>query len=174
MKGMLVATTVAAMALAGSVMGQDAPFAMQIKARQGIMEYRALNIGVLGAMAKGETPYDAAAAQKAADNLVMTTMIDMSMLWPEGSDHSANPASTADAKLWTAEADVAGRDVLEPGEHPERRRLAAARRPEDREELAIGAFQVEILHGLGLAVILPDVVDRYRGHRSSTLSQRPW
>ncbi|MCB2093654.1 MAG: cytochrome c [Rhodobacteraceae bacterium] len=111
MKRMLVATTVAAMALAGSVMGQDAPFAMQIKARQGIMEYRALNIGVLGAMAKGETPYDAAAAQKAADNLVMTTMIDMSMLWPEGSDHSANPASTADAKLWTAEADVAGKDA---------------------------------------------------------------
>lgn len=111
MKRILVGATIAAIALAGSVMAQDAPFGMQIKARQGIMNYRALNIGVLGAMAKGEAEYDAAAAQKAADNLVTTTMIDQSMLWPEGSDHSANPATTADAKLWAAEADIAGKNA---------------------------------------------------------------
>jgi cytochrome c556 len=110
MKRIIVGATIAAIALAGSVMAQDAPFGMQIKARQGIMAYRALNIGVLGGMAKGEAEYDAAAAQKAADNLVATAMIDQSMLWPEGSDNSANPASTADAKGWTAEADVGGKE----------------------------------------------------------------
>ncbi|SPH17777.1 Cytochrome c' [Defluviimonas aquaemixtae] len=107
MKKVLVGTTIAMIALAGSVSAQDSgPFGMQIKARQGIMSYRALNIGVLGAMAKGEAEYDAAAAQTAADNLVASAMLDASMLWPEGSDNSANPMSTADAKAWTAEAKV--------------------------------------------------------------------
>ena len=110
MKWITTGVTIVAIAFAGSVMAQDAPFKMQIKARQGIMAYRALNIGVLGAMAKGEADYNAAKAQAAADNLVASAMIDASMLWPEGSDNSANPASTADAKAWTAEADVGGKD----------------------------------------------------------------
>lgn len=110
MKVILVGITVATIALSGAALAQDAPFSMEIKARQGIMSYRALNLGVLGAMAKGEAEYDAAAAQKAADNLVSTTMIDQSMLWPQGSDNSANPASSADAKAWTAEADSAAKN----------------------------------------------------------------
>ena len=110
MKKIIAGVTVATMAFAGAVFAQDAPFGMQIKARQGIMAYRALNIGALGAMAKGEAEYNAEAAQKAADNLVATTMLDVSMLWPEGSDNSANPASTADAKGWTAEADIEGKN----------------------------------------------------------------
>jgi cytochrome c556 len=107
----LAATTVAAtIAAAGIAAAQDAPFAMQIKARQGIMSYRALNIGVLGGMAKGEAEYNAEAAQKAADNILSATMLDVSMLWPEGSDNSVNPASTADAKGWTAEANVGAKE----------------------------------------------------------------
>ena len=74
------------------------------------MVYRALNIGVLGAMAKGEAEYNAEAAQKAADNLVASANLDASMLWPQGSDNSANPASTADAKAWTPEAAVGEKD----------------------------------------------------------------
>ncbi|MGB7270209.1 MAG: cytochrome c [Albidovulum sp.] len=111
MKTMLIGVTVAAIAFAGTVVAQDAPFGMQIKARQGLMAYRALNIGVLGAMAKGEAEYDAQAAQKAADNLVANSLIDQSMLWPEGSDNAANPASTASAAGWTAEADVEGKET---------------------------------------------------------------
>ncbi|MCB2136098.1 MAG: cytochrome c [Rhodobacteraceae bacterium] len=110
MKRISIAATILALTVGGVAMAQDAPFKMQIKARQGIMAYRALNLGVLGGMAKGEVAYDAAAAQKAADNLVTTTQIDASMLWPEGSDNSANPASTADAKAWTAEADMGGKN----------------------------------------------------------------
>ncbi len=100
MKKFLAGLTVAAIALAGAATAQDAPFAREIKARQGIMVYRSIQLGVLGGMAKGEIEYDAEAAQKAADNLAAAVTIDASMLWPMGSDNSANPASTALAKMW--------------------------------------------------------------------------
>lgn len=106
MKILLTGTVLAALALGGAAVAQDAPFGMQIKARQGIMAYRAINLGVLGKMAKGEMEYDAAAAQKAADNIAATTTLDASMLWPEGSDNSANPASTATAAIWAAGSDI--------------------------------------------------------------------
>ena len=35
-------------------------------------------------------------------------------------------------------ADLARRDVLEPGEHAQQRRLSAARRADEDDELAIG------------------------------------
>ncbi len=100
MKIFLAGLTAATLALAGAATAQDAPFAREIKARQGIMEYRAIQLGVLGGMAKGEIEYNAEAAQKAADNLMTAVTIDASMLWPKGSDNSANPASTALAKIW--------------------------------------------------------------------------
>ncbi|MEZ5779638.1 MAG: cytochrome c [Paracoccaceae bacterium] len=107
MKTIIAGIAAATFALTGIAIAQeDGPFKMEIKARQGIMNYRALNLGVLGAMAKGEAEYDAAAAQKAADNIAASAKLDVSMLWPEGSDNSANPMSTADAKGWTAEAGV--------------------------------------------------------------------
>jgi cytochrome c556 len=111
MKKIIAGITLATIALAVPVWAQDdAPFKMEIKARQGIMAYRALNIGVLGAMAKGEAEYNAEAAQAAANNLVATGTLDESMLWPQGSDNSANPMSTADAKAWTAEAEIGAKD----------------------------------------------------------------
>jgi len=89
----------------------DGPFAKEIKARQGIMEYRAINIGVLAGMAKGDVEYNAEAAQKAADALVMSGEIDTSMLWPAGSDNSANPVSTASADMWSATSDVMAKNT---------------------------------------------------------------
>lgn len=107
MKKVLVGMTVATLALAAPLPAQEAgPFDAEITARQGIMAYRAINLGVLGAMAKGEAAYDASAAQTAADNLVSAARLDTSMLWPQGSDNSANPMSRADAKAWTAEANL--------------------------------------------------------------------
>ena len=58
-------------------------------------------------MAKGEVDYDAAAAQKAADNLLSAVTIDTSMLWPAGSDSAADPTSTALPDLWAEGAEVA-------------------------------------------------------------------
>ena len=63
-----------------------------------------------------------------------------------------------------AEADVTGADVLEPGQHAQRRGLAAARGPKDAKELVLRAFQVQVADGDGLAVVLPDVLDLYGDH----------
>jgi cytochrome c556 len=101
MKKMLLVTGLVS-ALAGvAVADSHAPFGMQVEARQGIMIYRALQLGTLGAMAKGEVAYDAAAAQKAADNLVAASNLDLSMLWPQGSDNASHPDTKALPALWT-------------------------------------------------------------------------
>lgn len=105
MKRMMAAGILSIAALAGAAMAQDkGPFAAQIEARHGLMVYRALNIGVLGAMAKGEAPYDAAAAQKAADNLAAAAHLDDSMLWPEGSDNGAHAGTIALPAIWSDKA----------------------------------------------------------------------
>jgi len=86
-------------------------FDWQIKVRQGLMDLRAWNIGTLGAMAKGKTAYDAAAAQAAADNLVALAGMSTAAMWPEGSDSTALPGKTA-AKLeaWTTYPEIVKRD----------------------------------------------------------------
>jgi hypothetical protein len=48
---------------------------------------------------------------------------------------------------------------LEPGEHPQRRRLAGARRPDQDHELAIRDVQRQLAHGLHLAERLPHLVE---------------
>ena len=101
MKKLLV-TSAVLLSLGGVALADShTPFGMQIEARKGIMIYRALQLGTLGAMAKGEVPYDAAAAQKAADNLMAVSNLDISMLWPEGSDNAAHPDTKALPALWT-------------------------------------------------------------------------
>jgi len=109
MKKPFIAAAAAAIALSGAAFAQEddeGPFARQIEARQGIMNYFALNLGVLGAMAKGEADYDAAAARKAAENLVAASGLDMSMLWPAGSDNVAHKNTAALPALWAEGADV--------------------------------------------------------------------
>src|SRR5690606_28227821 len=49
--------------------------------------------------------------------------------------------------------DRAGRRRLEPGEHHERRRLARARRAEQREELAAPDLEIEMADGIGPPVV---------------------
>lgn len=100
MKRFFAGLTIAAIGLAGMAVAQDDPFKMQIKARQGNMAYRALQLGVLGGMAKGDIAYDAAAAQKAADNLLAASTLDGSMLWPKGSESGASAGSNALAAIW--------------------------------------------------------------------------
>lgn len=107
MKTLFASLTVAATVCAGAAMAEEeGPFAMQIEARQGIMAYRAIQMGVLGGMAKGETEYNAEAAQKAADNLLAAVSLDGSMLWPQGSDHDANASSEALPAIWAEGSDI--------------------------------------------------------------------
>lgn len=89
--------------LAAPAFSQDAA----IKARQGLMRIYAHSLGQLGAMAKGEAEFNAEAAQKAADNLVIATTIDQSAMWPPGTDYETMPEKTAALKkIWTDYPDI--------------------------------------------------------------------
>src|SRR5207244_3243716 len=50
------------------------------------------------------------------------------------------------------------RQLLEPGEHPERRALAATRRTDEHHELAVGDLQHQVVDGGGVAERLRDVL----------------
>ncbi len=63
-----------------------------------------------------------------------------------------------------ADRDRAGRDGLEPGEHTKGRRLAAARRPHEYDELAIGDGEVHV--GYGARAVGVDLADPAEGHTS--------
>jgi hypothetical protein len=47
-----------------------------------------------------------------------------------------------------ADSDLAVGDLLEPGQHPQRSRLAAAGRAYEHHQLAIADLEVEVVHGL--------------------------
>jgi len=79
-----------------------------IKARKGQMQLYSHNLGVLGAMAKGEVDYDAAAAQAAADNLVLAASLNAGNMWPAGSDNSLGN-NRAKPEIWANFPDVAAK-----------------------------------------------------------------
>lgn len=97
---------VAAVAIAATaaVAGSHADKAAEnaIKARKSQMQLYAWNLGNLGAMAKGQAPYDAKAAQGYADNLNTLVNMNNGSMWPQGSDSTALPGMTrAKAEIWT-------------------------------------------------------------------------
>lgn len=106
MKKILAGAALILSVATGFALAEDAPFASEIKARQGLMNINALNIGILAGMAKGETPYDAAQAKAAADAIVAVYNLDLPMLWPAGSDNTANPASNALPAIWADGSDI--------------------------------------------------------------------
>lgn len=89
----------AATLLASPALAQD-DFSDVLKARQGQFRIMALNLGILGGMAKGEVDYDAEAAQAAADTLVAVSMIQQGPHWPEGSDEMAIDGTRALPAIW--------------------------------------------------------------------------
>ncbi|WP_372836724.1 c-type cytochrome [Puniceibacterium confluentis] len=80
-------------------------FSGHLKARQGQFRILAINLGILGAMAKGEAPYDAEAAQHAADTLKAVSMIHEPPLWPEGSDNMSIEGTRALPSIWDERED---------------------------------------------------------------------
>ena len=86
----------------------DEPFANELKARKAVMQVYAFNLGILGAMAKGKTPYDADAAQNAADNLNAAVNMKNGAMWPKGSDTDALGKRTrAKPEAWTKYSEAA-------------------------------------------------------------------
>jgi cytochrome c556 len=66
-----------------------------LTARHGYMLMMAQQLAPLGAMAKGETPYDAATARKAATSLAALASVDSSMVWAPGTEAGAVEDSSA-------------------------------------------------------------------------------
>jgi len=66
-----------------------------VKARQSVMTVLSYYIGGLGAMAKGEAEYDADVASTHAASLHHAAQLDISGMFPEGTDNAALPDVTA-------------------------------------------------------------------------------
>ena len=63
------------------------------------------------------------------------------------------------------DAHLATRDRLEPGDHPQCGGLAAARRADEHQELAVGDVEAEVVNGVIAVVIdLVDLVENDRCH----------
>ena len=89
MKTVLCALGLAA-ALSGAAGAQELKDPAEVvNARHGYMLMMAMSLAPLGAMAKGDTPFDAAAATSAATNLTALSGLNTSMLWAPGTENGA-------------------------------------------------------------------------------------
>lgn len=84
--------------LASPLLAQDV--SGPVKARQGQFNVLAINLGILGGMARGSVDYDAEAAAAAADSLVGVSMIHQPPLWPDASDEMSIDGTRAKAEIW--------------------------------------------------------------------------
>jgi len=106
----LTMAAAAAALTAGPSVAADPAMEKAVKSRQAMMTLYSWNLGRLSAMAKGEAPYDAAAAQGAANSLMALTKHDASGLWPKGSDSTAMPGMTrAKAEAWATYPEIANK-----------------------------------------------------------------
>lgn len=103
MKTFVSALVIAATMTGGAAFAQE--YKNQLKARQGQFWTLAINLGVLGGMAKGEIEYDAAAAQAAAESIHGVSMVNMATLFPEGSDNMSIDGTRAQPSIWEDNAD---------------------------------------------------------------------
>lgn len=102
--GLIVAVAAGGAAVAES--HADKAIAGAIKARQAQMQMYAFNLGLLGAMAKGDAEYNAEAASAAAGNLAALTKLNQSAMWPQGSDSDSVEGSRALPAMWQNFPDV--------------------------------------------------------------------
>jgi cytochrome c556 len=72
----------------------------EIKARQSHMQLFSFNLGILGAMAKGEVEYDAEKASAVAKNLATLASLDQSTYWTPGTDSDAVEGTRALPAIW--------------------------------------------------------------------------
>ncbi|ETW14689.1 cytochrome c [Roseivivax marinus] len=102
----LAAIAATAVAIASPTLAQDDDFEDVLTARQGMFRILAINLGIIGDMAKGDTEYDAEQATMAADNLHAVSMINPLILFPEGSDAEAIDGTRALPAIWENTDDV--------------------------------------------------------------------
>ncbi|MCL3883649.1 cytochrome c [Marivita sp. GX14005] len=109
MKTVLTATIAAATLLTGAAVFAETEHEAQLKARQGQFRIMAINLGILGGMAKGEIEYNADLAQAAADTLVAVSTISQAPMWPEGSDNMSIDGTRAQPTIWEKNDDFLGK-----------------------------------------------------------------
>lgn len=96
----------AALLVAAPVLSEDLNDPGEIlTARHGYMLMLANQLAPLGAMAKGEAPYDAAAAEKAAQSLAALASVDTSMVWAPGTETGTLADSAALPEIITNTSD---------------------------------------------------------------------
>lgn len=102
------AATIVALPLTAMAQDDDA-VAGALKARQGYFTMMASNMGVLGAMAKGDMEYDADAALKAAKQIEALGQYDVTAHFIEGSsrDDLGADHTAAKADIWSKQDDFA-------------------------------------------------------------------
>jgi cytochrome c556 len=83
----------------------DDPYAGQVEMRHGLMLQMATDTAKLGAILKGEAPYDAAVATKAAQNIAAIASVLSMDQFPVGSENGKSADSFAKAELWANQAD---------------------------------------------------------------------
>ncbi len=108
MKAIFTFATAASIAFVGSAMAQE-DFSANLKARQGQFRILAINLGILGDMAKGKMDYDAAAAEAAAHSIHGVSMVHQAALWPEGSDNMSIDGTRALPMIWDDFADFSSK-----------------------------------------------------------------
>ena len=92
---------------------QDAedPFADAVETRHGLMLQMATDLGVLGAIAKGETAYDATSATKAAANVAAIASVLSMAQFPAGSENGKSADSFALPDIWAKQDDFLAKIV---------------------------------------------------------------
>jgi hypothetical protein len=79
----------------------------------------------------------------------------------------------ASSEILAANAkDIAAGDPLKPRDHPQKRGLAAARRPHEDRKLAFLDGQVDALQHIDGAIAFPDTVQRDAAHAGPPISDR--
>ena len=84
---------------------QDDPFADAVETRHGLMLQMSADLGKMGAMAKGDAPFDAAIAAKAAANLAAIASVLSMEQFPEGSENGKAADSYAKPDIWANQPD---------------------------------------------------------------------
>jgi cytochrome c556 len=93
------AVLIGAVLAAGTAFAQDMePTDPNAVARSELMKKQGMNTGILGDMASGKTPYDAAAAEAAKAALIETAGAIEATFMEQG---AADPASEAKPEIWT-------------------------------------------------------------------------
>jgi cytochrome c556 len=83
----------------------DDPFADIVETRHGLMMQMAADVAKMGAMVKGDKPYDAAVASKAAANVAAVASVISLDQFPDGSEAGKSADSSAKPELWANKDD---------------------------------------------------------------------